>query len=81
MIYLRKLQVHILRARANDSGGNRLSKIENSLAICNEKQMMDVDLYKWADRGAESICRKGISVTLTGDMSSFCVILLLTNVT
>ncbi len=80
-IYSRKLQVHILGARANSSGGNGLGEIEDGPAVCNEKQTMDVGLYKWADRGAESVCRKGISVAPTGGTSSFCVILLLTNVT
>jgi len=31
-------------------------------------------MLAWADRGAESVCRKGISVAPTGDTSSFYVI-------
>ena len=88
MIYSRKLQVHILRAWANGSGGNGLGGIEDGLAVCNEKQTMDVGMG-W-QRSRERLQKRHISAP-TGDTSSFYVIeedfakfsglLLLTNVT
>ena len=61
MIYSRKLQVHILRAWANGSGGNGLGGIEDGLAVCNEKQTMDVGMG-W-QRSRERLQKRHISRT------------------